>query len=360
MALEPVNAFSISNKRIGDGEPVFIVMEAGPTHDGLDTAKRLVAEAAGAGADAVKFQMVDPDRLVADKTLMFSYRILVNRSTGDMESRSEPLYHILKQRTLTRDEWRELKAFCDDLGIAFFSTATFQDEVDFLVEMGCDSIKICSGDVDYYQLIEYCATKGLSIQLDTGNAVLGDVERAVDVVLGAGNNRIIIHNCPSGYPARLESINLRLIPTLKTVFGCPVAFSDHTPGWEMDIAAVALGADLVEKTITLDRTTPGVEHCFSLEPDDMKRFVQSIRSIETALGSRRKVMTTEEKHKAQAVRRSAVVSRDVSAGESVSMDCISFARPGYGIKPDSICHFLNRKFRRDIQAGSMISPHDID
>jgi N,N'-diacetyllegionaminate synthase len=357
--IKPADKVVLGSKSIGDGEPVFIVMEIGPTHDGLSTAKKLVSEAARAGADAVKFQMVDPDRLVSDKGMMFSYQVIVDRKTGEMAHRSERLYDILKRRTLEKDEWRELKSFCDDSGIAFFSTATFKDEVDFLMELGSESIKICSGDVDHFSLIKYCAQKGLIIQLDTGNAILSDIEHAVDVILLEDNNNIIIHNCPSGYPARLESINLRLIPTLKTVFGCPAAFSDHTPGWEMDIAAVALGADLVEKTITLDRATPSVEHCFSLEPHEMAGFVQSIRSIEKAMGSQRKTMTTEETRNALAVRRSMVVSRDVMAGEEVTMDCIDFARPGYGIRPDMTSFILNKRFKRNIKARSMVNLDDI-
>ena len=345
----------IKGKKIGDGCGTFIVFEAGPTHDGLETAKRLAELAAEAGADAVKFQVLDPDRLVPDRSQMLSYNILLDKQTGATRTVSEPLYDILRRRYLTFDAWRELKSYCDSLDIVFFSTATFSDEVDFLAGIGCETVKVCSGDVDHLPFIEYCAKTGMCIQLDTGNATVGDVERAVDTVLDAGNDRVIVHNCPSGYPARLESINLRLIPTLKQMFGCPVAFSDHTPGWEMDIAAVALGANMVEKTISLDRCTPSIEHLFSLEPQDMAKFVRSIRDLEVALGRSRRVMSREEREKSLAVRRRVVLKEDVRAGQTVEADVLEAVRPGFGIRPAMIRDILGRSFTRDLAKGSPLA-----
>lgn len=352
--------FEIDGRVLGDGQPTYITFEAGPTHDGLDTAKQLVREASKAGADAVKFQLVDPDRLVSDKKQPFSYQVLTDRETGAMEEVSEPLYDILTRRCMARDEWRELKSYCDEMGITFFSTATFRDEIDFLVELGVDTIKICSGDVDCFPLIRYCARQGVCIQLDTGNATIGDVERAVDVALEEGCERVVVHNCPSGYPAHLESINLRMLSTLKAMFGMPVAFSDHTPGREMDIAAVALGANMVEKTITLDRTTRSVEHVFSLEPKDMRAFVQSIRDLEKALGAPRRAMVPEERTKALAVRRSIVLARDVRAGQAVSLDDLDYSRPGTGLRPELADLFIGRSFATDLAQGHMLSLDDID
>ncbi|MBU0482010.1 MAG: N-acetylneuraminate synthase family protein [Proteobacteria bacterium] len=358
--MQPSKHIRLGEKQIGEGFPVFIVFEAGPTHDGIDTAKKLVEEAAKAGADAVKFQLVDPVRLVPDRKQLFSYQILEERGGEAMRTVTEPLYDILSRRTLTREQWADVKAYCDSLGIVFFSTATFKDEVEFLAELGCESIKICSGDVDYLQFIDYCARKNVSLQFDTGNATLGDVERAVDVALAAGNDKLIVHNCPSGYPARLESINLRMILTLKTMFDCPVAFSDHTPGWEMDIAAVALGANLVEKTITLDRSTPSVEHLFSIEPKEMQQFVSHIRDLEVALGHPRRIMSDEERKKASAVRRSMIVSHDLNPGDVITEECIDFARPGFGIRPEMSHLILGRRLKKEIKAGSFVGLDDID
>lgn len=339
---------------------MFIVFEAGPTHDGIDSAKKLVKYAAEAGADAVKFQILDPDRLVPDRSQMFEYHILSDKALGELKKVSEPLHDILMRRYLTFDQWREVKAYCDDLGIIFFSTATFLDEVDFLYNIGVDTIKICSGDVNHFPFIRYCAETGMSIQLDTGNATIGEVEAAVDQVLGTGSNRIIIHNCPSGYPARLESINLRIIPTLKQMFSFPVAFSDHTPGWDMDIAAIALGANMVEKTITLDRTTPSVEHLFSLEPPEMKQFVRSVRDLEKALGSSRRIVSDEERKRGAGVRRSIITADSVSKGQRIDKTDLAFARPGTGIRPGMADVIQGRIFSKDLSKGHMLDWGDFE
>lgn len=350
----------INGKPVGDSHPTYITFEAGPTHNGLESAIKLVDEAAKAGADAVKFQLLDPSRLVSDKKLMFEYDVLLDKEQGTTEKVSEPLFDILQRRCLTQDEWRTLKEHCDMLGIAFFSTVTFYDELTFLVELGVDTIKICSGDIDFFPLIRDCARRNLCLQFDTGNATIGEVEKAVDIAMEEGCQRIIVHNCPSGYPARLESINLRIIPTLKAMFGFPVAFSDHTPGWEMDIAAVALGANLIEKTITLDRTTRSVEHLFSLEPSDMRAFVASIRDLEKALGNTRRIMSEDERKRALTVRRSVVASRNIQVGEKVNRETIEFSRPGSGIRPAMSDLIMGRSFRRNVLKGELINFDDLE
>jgi sialic acid synthase SpsE len=345
-------------RRVGDGEPCFITFEAGPTHDGLESAKRLVTLAANAGADAIKFQVLDPDRLVADKKQPFSYEILLDRDTGDTETVSEPLYDILCRRTLDPEEWKDLKGHSDSLGLAFFATIGFEDEIELLEDLECDSIKIASADVNHWPLIRRAARTGMCIQLDTGNATIGEVEKAVDIVVAEGNENIIIHNCPSGYPARLESINLNLISTLKHIFPYPVAFSDHTPGWDMDIAAVAVGANLVEKTITEDRTTRSIEHIMSLEPQEMKAFITKIREVEIAMGNSRRVLHPEELEKGKAIRRSAFLKGNVSKGQTVRESEVEFRRPGFGIPPNEFEEHMHRTFARDLAAGHLIEISD--
>lgn len=341
-------------RKVGDGEPCFITYEAGPTHSGLESAKRLVRMAADAGADAVKFQIFDPDRLMADKKMLFSYEVLVDKNTGAMEMVDEPLYDILCRRCMTQDEWRVLKKYSDSLGLAFFSTVAFEDDIALLKELGCDSIKIASGDVNHFPLLRQAARTGMCIQLDTGSSTLGEVEAAVDVIRAEGNENIIIHQCPSGYPARLNSINLNIITTLKKLFPYPVAFSDHTPGWEMDVAAVALGANLLEKTITEDRTTRSVEHIFSLEPNEMKRFIEVIREVETALGTSRRILHSAELTKRLKARRSLYVPAGAKRGQRLGDVAVEFRRPGTGIAPDRYEEMLDFTFRDDLAAGSQV------
>ncbi len=351
---------SFGNRKIGDGEPCFITFEAGPTHDGKACAQRLISHAAQAGADAIKFQIIDPDRLVADRTQLFTYDILVDRETGKTETVSEPLYDIFCRRALSPAEWKEVKAHSDALGLAFFATVGFDSEIQLLEELNCDSIKIASADVNHWPFIRKAARTGMCVQLDTGSATLGEIEAAVDIIQQEGNDNVIIHNCPSGYPARLDSINLNLLRTLKTLFPFPVAFSDHTPGWEMDIAAVALGANLVEKTITEDKTTPRVEHIFSLEPHETQEFIQKIRDLETAMGAARRILHPEEIKKRTALRRSAFLTGDMKKGQVLRDAVIDFRRPGYGLAPNEYEQLQDAIFRNDLPGGSMLKRSDLE
>jgi N,N'-diacetyllegionaminate synthase len=350
----------IGSRDVGDGAPVFITFEAGPTHDGVDTAKALITHAARAGAHAIKFQILDPDRLVADRTQPFSYEVLIDRATGRTETVTEPLYELLRRRALTKAQWREVKAHSDREGLAFFATVGFEDEIDLLVELGCHSIKIASGDVNHFPLIRRAARTGMCLQLDTGNANLGEIEAAIDVIRAEGNDDIIIHQCPSGYPAHLESINLRIIETLRQMFPYPVAFSDHTPGATMDVAAVAIGANLVEKTVTLDRTTRSIEHVMSLEPAEMAQFVQTIADVQRAMGAPRRILHEGERKRRLNIRRSLFLDAPVMAGQRLGEAKPEFRRPGTGLAPDEYEALLDRRFRRDLPAGRMVTAADLE
>lgn len=349
----------INKTDIGDGHPCYITFEIGPTHEGFESAKRLIKHSSDAGANAVKFQIFDPDRLVADKKQMFSYGVLKNRETGEIETVEEPLYDILCRRCLTENQWIEIKKFCDELGIAFFSTVGFNEDVKLLEKLGCHSIKIGSADVNHFPLLRSAARTGMCLQLDTGMATLEEIEQAVKVIRSEGNEKIIIHHCPSGYPARLESINLRIIKTLKEMFPFPIAFSDHTPGNQMDIAAVALGANMVEKTITENRMTRSVEHTMSIEPEEMRSFIKIIRETEIGLGIGKREMTEEEVNKRVSLRRSAFLVEAAKKGQRLS-DCkIEFRRPGFGINPDQFELISNSVLARDLESGQIINFSDL-
>lgn len=360
LELEGIEMIKIGSRCLGSTSPCFIVYEAGPTHNGLDSAKELISLAAESGADAIKFQIFDPDRLVADKKLPFSYEVLVDRSTGMTETITEPLYNILCRRCLSNEEWKEVREHSSSCGLAFFATIGFEEDIRLLEELNCDSIKIASADVNHAPLIRSAAQTGMCIQLDTGNASLGEIEFAVDICREEGNERIIIHNCPSGYPARLDSINLRFLSSLKQVFPhYPIAYSDHTPGWDMDVAAVALGANLVEKTITFDKTTRSVEHIFSLEPNEMKHFVKTIRDVERAMGSSRRVLSKKEKEYRKAMRRSTYIKHSCSAGDILTLELVEFRRPGDGVGPDIFETLLGARIKKDLPAGHKLSLTDL-
>jgi sialic acid synthase SpsE len=199
----------------------------------------------------------------------------------------------------------------------------------------------------------------MCLQLDTGNATIGEIEAAIDDIRAVGNENIIIHHCPTGYPARLEGINLRVIQTLKQIFPYPVGFSDHSRGWEMDVAAVALGADLVEKTITEDSTTRSAEHIMSLEPPEMAAFVQLMHDLKVAFGKPRRIMAEAEKVKRTAVRRSVHLINGAKAGTSVDKLEIAFRRPGFGIGPELWPTLSGMKLRVDLPAGHRLAITDL-
>ena len=343
----------IAGTPIGDAHETYIVFEAGPTHNGLDSAKRLIRSAAEAGAHAIKFQIIDADRLIADPTVTIDYGIL--KKDGTTETVTEPLIAPLQRRMMTADEWREAKAEADALGLAFFATVCFPEEVDFVRELGAHSIKIASADVDQLGLIEYAAKTGLCIQLDTGNASLGEIEKAVDCIKATGNLNIIIHHCPTGYPARIDGVNLSILSTLKSMFDVPVAFSDHSTGWEMDIAAVVLGANLIEKTITEDRTTPSIEHVMSMEPHEAAAFVEAVRNVRPALGQKRRVLSEAEVSARSKVRRSAFARRAMAAGEKIDLEDVDFRRPGTGITYSEFVILNEKPLSTDLSEGDALT-----
>lgn len=349
----------IRDRIVGGSAPCYITFEAGPTHSGLESALALVKLAAEGKGDAIKFQIFDPDRLVADKKQLFSYDILLDRKTGETRTVSEPLYDILARRSLSSAEWRQVKQAADKAGLAFFATVGFEEDIQLMMDVGCDSIKIASADVNHFPLLRQVAKTGMVVQIDTGSSTLGEIEAAIDVIVAEGNDRIIIHQCPSGYPARLESINLRMIRTLQAMFPFPVAFSDHTPGWEMDIAALALGANLVEKTITLDRTTPSVEHMFSLEGSELGVFVKSLRDVEIALGKARRELSDAERKRRDLIRRSAFLRVAKRSGEPLTESDVEFRRPGTGIPPTSASELIGKKLVADLAAGAMLRWQDV-
>ncbi len=346
-------------RRVGDGNPCFITFEAGPTHTGLESAMELATLAAEAKADAIKFQVVDPDRLISDRKQTISFEVLVDKDTNKTETVEEPLYDILCRRALSKDQWRKLKKHCDRAGLAFFATIGFEDEIELLEELGCDSIKIASADVNHIPLVRRAARSGMCLQLDTGNATFGEIETTVDVIRAEGNENIIIHHCPSGYPAHLDGINLRCITTLKQMFPYPIAYSDHSPGWEMDLAAVALGANLVEKTITRDRMTPQIEHMMSIEPDNMKTFIKMIRDLETAMGRTRRVMKPQEAERRIANRRSIHLACDVKAGTKLTLKHFDYRRPGYGIAPSEADFVAGQTLYRPKRKGERLEWTDL-
>lgn len=352
--------FKIGKKYVGQNHPVYIVFEAGHTHGGFENAKHLVNITAEAGADAIKFQAIDAERLISTHNVMDEYEVLLDKKTGERETVIEPLIESHKRQMLSNEEYAELKSIADKLGLAFIITVDFPEVVDFMKKIDVAAFKICSGDVIHHSFIRHVAKTKIPIMIDTGGSTLAEVEQAMDVILSEGNEKVLIHHCPSGYPARLESINLNIIKTLKQMFECPIAFSDHTPGWDMDIAAVALGVAMIEKTITLDRLTRSAEHVMSLEADDAKEMVKSIRALEIAMGKKRKVLSLVELEKKLKFRRSLFAKKNLKAEQALRQNDIDYRRPGTGIVTNQDHLVIGRILKRDIKAGTMLSWKDFE
>ena len=360
MQLQKVIRFG--NTKVGQDQSCFIVFEAGATHNGFENALTLVDMAAQAGADAIKFQKFDPHQLFADPDLVFPYTVLKDRETGETEVVHEKHLEQRKRMDFTHDQWREVKKRCDQRGIQFFATVGDIDAVNLMAELGASCLKVCSGDVNHFPLIEYiCKTvPQASLQLDIGSATLAEVERAVDFALSLGQDRISINHCPTGYPASAEHVNLNILVTLKRVFGCPVAFSDHSPGVEMDVAALCLGADILEKTITLDRTTRSPEHIMSLEPGEFAGFVRTIRTVEAARGAARRYLGPDELKYRKKARRGVYAARDLEPGQVLTQDDLAYKRPQAGLGPDQAGLVLGRILRVARRANQPIGLDDVE
>ena len=306
-----------------------VIAEAGVNHNGdLNLAFRLVEAAANAGADVVKFQTFDAKQLataIADKA---SYQ---KELTGEVESQRD----MLQKLQLTQEDHLQLINYCRKIGIEFLSTAFDHDSIELLSTLKIQRWKIPSGEITNLPYLRKIGCLKQPVILSTGMASLGEIESAIDVLEQAGaiRNQITVLHCTTEYPAPLDEVNLCAMQTIGKAFGVLVGYSDHTEGIAIPIAAVAMGATVIEKHLTLDRTMEGPDHRASLEPDQFASMVQGIRSIEQALGDGIKRPTASERANLPIVRKSIVASRAIQVGEPFTAENITAKRPGIGISP---------------------------
>lgn len=339
----------IAHRRVGAGQPLFVIAEAGVNHDGdLAAAKQLIDVAAAAGADAVKFQTFRAEQLVTAEAAKADYQ---TRATGGDESQLE----MLRKLELSFDAFRELSAHCETRGILFLSTPFDEGAADFLDSLGMPAFKIPSGEITNLPLLDHIARKGKPMIVSTGMATLGEVEAAIETIQAAGNDRVIVLQCVSNYPADPSDANLRAMQTMRDALGVPTGYSDHTLGIEVSLAAAALGACVIEKHFTLDRTRRGPDHAASLEPAELQAMIAGIRVVERALGDGRKRPAASEANVAGVARRSLVAARDIRAGERVTNDMIAVRRPGTGLAPSLRQHVVGRVARADVKRGELLS-----
>jgi len=339
----------IGSRRIGWGLPAFIIAEAGVNHNGdIELARHLVDVAVKAGADAIKFQTFRADAMVACDARKADYQL---QTTSPTESQFE----MLKRLELSAAAHAEIKSYCQTSNLTFLSTPFDPDSIDLLDRLGVPAFKISSGDLSNLPLLQHAAAKGKPILLSTGMSDLEEVEEAVDAMHEAGCGEIILLQCVSNYPANPADVNLRAMQTMADKFRVPVGYSDHTTGIEIAMAAVALGACVIEKHFTLDRSLPGPDHRASLEPDELQSMIQSIRKVEAALGDGRKIPAASEVDTASVARRSLMAAGAISAGTRLTAEMVVIKRPGTGLPPRMLKELIGRALRVDVASGSMLS-----
>ncbi len=318
-------------------------------HNGsVGLARELIDVAAGAGADAVKFQTFKADRLVTPDAAKAAYQI---RQTGAEETQLQ----MLSRLELSEVHHHHLAAHAQARGVLFMSTPFDEGSADLLDALGVAVFKLPSGELTNLSFLQHIARKGKPMIVSTGMASLGEVEAAVQAIEGSGNDQFLLLHCVSNYPADAADVNLRAMETLAAAFGVPVGYSDHTLGNEVSLAAVALGACVIEKHLTLDCNLPGPDHAASSEPDGLAALVRGIRTIEAALGNGRKQQTNSERSTAAVARKSLVAARAISEGEVLTADTIAVRRPGTGLPPNLRPALLGRTARRAIPVGTLLT-----
>lgn len=325
-----------------------IIAEAGVNHNGsIELAKQMIDQARAAGADYVKFQTFQPEALVSRFAEKAEYQ---KETTGSGGSQLE----MLQKLALTQADFRELKGYCDKVGVGFLSTPFDLDSIDFLETLDMDFWKIPSGEITNLPYLVRIAHTGREIVMSTGMCSIADIEAAIAVLRENGAGAVTLLHCNTQYPTPMEDVNLRVMDTLRRHFGVSVGYSDHTIGIEVPIAAAALGATVIEKHFTLDKTMEGPDHRASLEPEELKLMISGVRNIEKALGNDEKKPSKSEKENIGIVRKSIVALREIKEGELFTESNLTVKRPGTGISPMHWFDVIGKRAHKAYKVDEMI------
>ena len=331
-------------------DETFIIAEAGVNHNGdICLAYKLIDKAIEAGVDAIKFQTYKTEKLVSQEATLANYQ-------KSNQEKDELQFNMLKKLELSYTGFKELKEYCNKKGIMFLSTPDEEESLDFLVdELEVPIIKIGSGELNNLPFLERVANKDKTIILSTGMSTLGEVETAIGTIRKVNDNvPINLLHCTTNYPAQYNEVNLKAMLTLKNAFYLPVGYSDHTLGIEVPTAAVGMGAEIIEKHFTLDKSMPGPDHSSSLNPEELKKMVNSIRNIEDALGNGIKKPTSTEENIKNKVRKSLVANNNLSKGQVVKKNDLTVKRPGNGIEPKFINLLAGKKINKSVQEDEVL------
>jgi N,N'-diacetyllegionaminate synthase len=334
----------------GQFKKVYIIAEIGVNHNGsLELALKSIDAASKAGANAVKFQSYKVENFVSIYAEKANYQ---KQNSGSLESQ----YEMLKRYEITQREQIILKDYCEKMNIDFLATPFDEETAVFLNKIGVHAYKIGSGDLTNIPLIRKVDDIGLPIILSTGMASLSEIDEALDNIT---NSDVALLHCTSNYPAPLEDINLRAMVNMHNTFNKIVGYSDHTLGFEVSLGAVALGAKIIEKHFTLDKNFDGPDHKASLNPDEFKLFVNSIRNIEKSLGDGKKRCMPSELSTRDVARKSLVINKNIDSGEIITKDNLSIKRPGYGIAPKFFDLMIGRTVKRNMKQDQILTWDDV-
>jgi len=338
-----MDKLNLNGHLVGPGELPYVIAEIGANHNGdMNLARQLIDMAKSCGANAAKFQSWSTNSLISKA------EYARNPEYKDKKKHFGSLEAMVEAYQLTKVQHRELSAYCRQVGIDFLSSGFSPEEIDMLEELKVPAFKIASMDINHLPLLKYVASKGKPVLLSTGMATLGEIERAIHILQGGKGVQVGLLHCISIYPPEFEDIHLRNMATLQQAFDLPVGFSDHSLGISIPLAAIALGACVIEKHFTLDKQMDGWDQAISADPVELRTIVQEGRNIFKALGSTVRTVSPEEYTKRKKFRRRIVAGQAMKKGEVVSESDFNFKRPGTGIHPDELDYLVGRKLNRDV------------
>jgi sialic acid synthase SpsE len=350
-----MRSVSLGNVPVGEGNPPYIIAEVGSNHNGdMDLCRRLIDAAAEAGAHAVKFQSWSESSLIAKEEYDR------NPDYADKKKHFGSLRDMVRAYQFTPEQHREALAHCLERGISFCSSAFSPEEADLLDRLDVPFIKLASMDVTNLPLLARVAEKQRPVLLSVGMATLGEIEEAVETIRKQGNEHIILLHCVSIYPPEPGAIHLRNMATLREVFDLPVGFSDHTLGTSIPLAAIALGAAVIEKHFTLDKDMEGWDHAISADPGELRTIVHEGLAVFQALGVTRRIVSEAELQKRKQFRRSLVARGPMRAGHALAESDLDAKRPGTGIAPNELPYVVGRRLADDVEEDQVIRWEDLE
>lgn len=344
----------IGDRVIGPEHPTYFIAEIGGNFDGsMDKAKRLIDAAKEAGADCAKFQTFTAETIVSEGG--FSKMTL----HGVHGSWGRTVTEVFKDVEFPLEWHQEICEYCKNIGIDFSTSPYFKEAIDLCADMKLPFIKIGSGEITWLEMLEYTARKGIPIMLATGDATMSEIDEAVRTIEKAGNEDLVLMQCITNYPSKIDSANVNVLKTYQNAFGCLTGYSDHSPGHVVALASVVLGGRVIEKHFTLNKNDKGPDHPHSMEPNEFKYMVEAVREVERAMGSTRKEVVAEESETVFVQRRCLYAKKDLKKGQVITPEDIDVLRPALGIPPKFKDTIIGKTVNKDIPARDPIFWDDL-